>query len=153
MKVNYKGLATSGALALALFIGAADVTVAQGRRGRGQERSEENQQQREQRQAAQQADAKPPHRATHSRGATVATRNPRQQAAHNAPHNSSNAKLSVPPRFRHCPRAKFAWSFRIGIGSESNRTRNRTASNNSDVGNRIVSACSRTKSSDVHNSN
>ncbi len=55
MKVNYKSLATSVALAFALLVGVTNVTVAQGRRGRGQERSEENQQQRDQRRAEQEA--------------------------------------------------------------------------------------------------
>ena len=50
MKVNYQSLATSGVLALAVVIGASDLTSAQGRRGRdrgqeaqGQENRQENQ--------------------------------------------------------------------------------------------------------------
>ena len=53
MKVNYKNLATSGALALALAVGASSVTNAQGRRGRGG--NQENHDQNSQRQAEREA--------------------------------------------------------------------------------------------------
>ena len=61
MKVNYKGLATSAALALAVLIGASDITSAQGRRGRGEERRQEGQ--------AKPADQPTPEQANQDRGA------------------------------------------------------------------------------------